>query len=98
MRRGQSLRASHPRDPRQATQGRREGVPQRRGRGGTGYHSHHKGRGVEGGRHETLESLTPTPAKAMVLENRECSCIVTCARHTEGGKRRGQLQSCRTRR
>jgi hypothetical protein len=24
--------------------------------------------------------------KAVALENRECSCIVTCAGYTEGGK------------
>src|SRR5918994_920230 len=33
-------------------------------------------------------------AKAVALENRECSCIVTFAGHKEGGMRRGQFQPC----
>src|SRR5215204_5678745 len=57
---GQSLRASHPRDARQASEGRREDLPQRRGRG---CDRHHKGPGAEGGHNETLISATPPYAR-----------------------------------
>jgi hypothetical protein len=56
VRRGQPLRASHPRDPRQAAEGGGEGLPQRRGRG---CDRHHKRPGAEGGHNETLKRATP---------------------------------------
>src|SRR5829696_3909168 len=57
MWRRQPLRASYPRDPRQAAEGRREDLSQRRGRG---CDRHHKGPGAEGGHNETLKSATPS--------------------------------------